>query len=131
MSSEIHRLDGVVLIAAADAATLAEALKLFGVFVAERGARLTPRIAELRDTLRVAAGAQADVYARTSVPQGDPLPVLDHDLLDTTAAAHLLGCTTGNVRDLIRRRVLPARRAGGRWLLAANDVHLRAEHTTT
>lgn len=128
MSAEVRRLDGVVLIAAADAATLAEALKLFGVFVAERGARLTPRIAELRDTLRAAAGDQADVYARTSVPQG-PLPVLDHDLLDTTAAAHLLGCTTGNVRDLIRRRVLPARRAGGRWLLTANDVHLRAEHT--
>lgn len=50
--------------------------------------------------------AQSDVYA----------------LISTSQAAAVLGCTTGNVRDLARRGRLAARRVSGRWAYSLLDV---------
>jgi hypothetical protein len=50
-----------------------------------------------------------------------------YDVLDTAEAAAILGITTNGVRDLARRGVLPAKRAGGRWLYGAHAVVSRAE----
>lgn len=45
-----------------------------------------------------------------------------YDVVETGEAAQLLGCSAANIRDLIRRDRLPARRAGNRWLVSSSAV---------
>jgi hypothetical protein len=54
-------------------------------------------------------------------------PLLPHDLIDSTEAGRILGISGHGARALARRGVLPAYRAGGRWLFPANEVVRRAE----
>jgi hypothetical protein len=54
-------------------------------------------------------------------------PPLPRDLIDSTEAGRILGISGHGARALARRGVLPAYRAGGRWLFPANEVVRRAE----
>lgn len=54
--------------------------------------------------------------------QRDPAQSGLHALIDSSQAAAVLGCTTGNVRDLARRGQLAARRVGGRWAYNGLEV---------
>jgi Helix-turn-helix domain len=54
-------------------------------------------------------------------------PLLPRDLVDSTEAGAILGISGHGARALARRGVLPAYRAGGRWLFPANEVVRRAE----
>lgn len=126
--TDIRAVEGVML-SVRDAKDLADAISHLGALAAERGSRLTARMVDLRTQLLTAiSDGGTDDDARTSVPQGDWMPLSAHDLLDTATAARLLGCTTGNVRDLARRGTLPAHRTGGRWLLEADAVHRHVQH---
>ncbi|GAA1071981.1 helix-turn-helix domain-containing protein [Tsukamurella spumae] len=50
-----------------------------------------------------------------------------YDLLDTAEAGRILGISSDGVRARIRRGRLPAYRAGGRWLVLAEEVVALAE----
>ncbi|ORW02483.1 helix-turn-helix domain-containing protein [Mycobacterium kyorinense] len=98
-----------------------------------RSMRPSPRLADFARRLRKSCAAltPAQENGRNHL-RGvhSELDVSDHaayDLVDTDEAARLLGCSAANVRDLVRRGRLPARRAGNRWLLPARVVVERAE----
>lgn len=50
-----------------------------------------------------------------------------HGLLDTAAAAKVLGITEHGARSLARRGVIPVYKASGRWLFPVAEVVRRAE----
>ncbi|WP_448440399.1 helix-turn-helix domain-containing protein [Mycobacterium paraintracellulare] len=52
----------------------------------------------------------------------EPGDYVRYDVVETDEAAELLGCSAANVRDLIRRDRLPARRTGNRWLVSSSAV---------
>ena len=47
-----------------------------------------------------------------------------HDLLGAEEAAGILGIGTDRMRVLLRTRRLPARKVGGRWVVARQDLAL-------
>ncbi|WP_083198678.1 helix-turn-helix domain-containing protein [Mycobacterium malmoense] len=57
----------------------------------------------------------------------DPSDYARYGLVETDEAARTLGCSTANVRDLIRRGRLPARHVGRRWLVSSRAVVELAE----
>lgn len=126
MSAPPIRVTGAVLLAASDARTITEALDLFARMLALQGSRLTPRLDTLRRELAGASVSDTGDHARTPVPQSNCLPLSAHDLIGSAEVAELLQCTANNARDLARRQVLPAHRAGGRWLFEKDAVRLRA-----
>ncbi|WP_111512240.1 helix-turn-helix domain-containing protein [Mycobacterium kyogaense] len=95
-----------------------------------RTARPSPRVSHLARRIRKSFDslmpAQAN-HLRDVTSGYDPSNPRAYDVLDVSEAAHLLGCTPANVRDLIRRGKLPAHRAGNRWALPARAVVERAE----
>lgn len=120
-----------VLLDPTDAKFLAGALEQFGRVLAERGSRPTPRLEALQRQLsRVSArvsGHDTHVDARIASAQHDSGVHLGYEFIDTARAAEILGVRPDSVRDLARRKTLPAVRAGGRWLYPAAAVVARAE----
>ncbi|MFD6893478.1 helix-turn-helix domain-containing protein [Rhodococcus sp. NPDC060086] len=112
-----------VLLDADDARFLAQVLDATGPVLARGGAKLPPRAVALA---RFLADASADADASAPVP-ADPglvslIPDADPFVDSATAAAHL-GCTTSNIRDLLRRGRLQGVRHNGRWLVDATSLH--------
>ncbi|AFM16989.1 hypothetical protein Mycch_2206 [Mycolicibacterium chubuense NBB4] len=123
----IDRVNGVVL-EAVDAKYLLDALD-----VLLQGRRASPRLADFIDRLRRTAEklspAQENTHATVREIGGphDSGHAGLYDLVDSSEAARILGCTPANVRDLARRGRLPRHRAGGRWLYPARSVAALAE----
>jgi hypothetical protein len=128
----IERIAGTLL-APDDADYVFRALKLLSELLGKQGSRPTPRLAEvtakLGKTVAQAdvSGRKTDATARNQGPQADSSDDFGYALISSAEAANILGCSPGNVRDLRRRGVLPARSSGGRWLYKASDVVRRAE----
>lgn len=126
----IERVEGVLL----SAEDVKYALAAFDVLLTDRrpSARLDQFIGQLRKTVaRVSdTGALSDVDARKIGAHHVSADTARYDLVDTAEAASILGCTASNVRDLVRRKVLPAYSAGGRRLIPAAAVVSRAERRT-
>ncbi|MDV7101658.1 helix-turn-helix domain-containing protein [Gordonia amicalis] len=120
-----------VLLGVDDARVLSEALDVFVGVLAERGSQPTAKLDDLRRRLSRAntrvSTENTRVHARQVAPQPDSGVHLGYELIDTARAAAILGITPDGVRDLARRGVLPAVRAGGRWLLASSAVVARAD----
>lgn len=96
---------------------------------AARVGRPSARVDDLIRRLRRAAGPSEDANeaAKGKRPQPDPGHLRVHDLVDTAHAARIIGCSTANVRYLRARGVLPAHRAGSRFLFPAQPVVEYAE----
>lgn len=123
----IERLSGIVL-DVVDAQYLVEALD--ALLVDRRpSARLVQFISQLRKSVAKSgvSGQNAGVDARLVGVQEDSAHYALYDVVDTCEAAAILGITANGVRDLARRKALPAHRAGGRWLFPAAAVVARAE----
>ena len=129
MRPEVQQLDHAVLLSPAAVRTVVAGLRALEQLGRTRGARLTPALQAICAQLDEAAAptdAGTDAHASTSVPAAPWLPLSSHDLLSSEEAAAVLGCSPSNVRDLLRRGVLPGHRTGGRWLLERDAVQLRA-----
>jgi excisionase family DNA binding protein len=129
MRPDVQRFDHAVMLSPAAVRTVVAGLRALEQLGRTRGARLTPALQAICAQLDEAAAptdAGTDAHASTSVPAAPWLPLSAHDLLSSEEAADLLGCSPGNVRDLLRRGALPGHRTGGRWLLEREAVQLRA-----
>jgi hypothetical protein len=127
----VEPISGIVL----NAADAEYVLSAFGALLKDRrpSARLADFIGRLRRAVKTGdSRPDSDVStgesARKLGVQPDSAHTAPYDLLDTGQAAAILDISGNGVRDLIRRQVLPAHRAGGRWLLPAAPVVARAEH---
>lgn len=128
----IERVSGVLL-DHADASYLAEAMHQ--VFGAMASCGLTPRPAWVSAQQKLAkacvgaseSGRDTHADAREVGAQQDSTHTALYDLVDTNEAAKILGCTAANVRDLRRRKRIPAHHAGGRWVYPAAVIVARAE----
>lgn len=127
MNSPPLRVTNAVLITAADARIVAEAIELLGGLLRPQGSKLTPAIRQLADRL-AAAGRDADVTPGVTSLASLPIDGHDdgHDLLTANAAAAMLGVTPGAVRALAVRGTLRAHRLGDRWLFDGESVRERA-----
>lgn len=131
----IERVDGVLL-DAHDVDVVVRALDLLHGLLPHTGrmpnAKLRAVTEQLRKTGAKLASWPADtgVRARMQGAEADSGHDAWHAVLDTTAAAQILGITPNGARDLARRGTLPARQAGGRWLFDAAAVVQRAESTS-
>ncbi|SOX53703.1 DNA-binding protein [Mycobacterium ahvazicum] len=127
----IERVAGT-LITPDDADYVLRALQLLTDLLGKQGSRPTPRLAAVTD--RIAKTVVSTDVSRPNVsgnvrnPRVQPNSGDDtgYALIDTAAAARILGCTPGNVRDLRRRGVLSGYRVGGRWAYPAEAVMRRA-----
>ena len=122
----IQRLGGVV-VSDDDARTLLDALTVFRSVLLRQGSRPTAKLDSLHARLVAAVGdSETGAGARVPDGRGGSAASFAHELLDSDAAAQLLGCTAANVRDLARRGALPGRRVGGRWVFPVRAVVDRA-----
>jgi excisionase family DNA binding protein len=128
----ITQLTGVFL-DRSEAMYVSRALELLAALLAEKRSQPTPRLQQVTAKLRKSAesGSTATPNGRKKLPlraSADSGPDDQGYATVTTAeAARILRCRERNTRDLIRRGQLPARRAGGRWLIDAAAVERRAE----
>lgn len=128
----IQRFTGILL-DVDEAAYIARALELLAQLLAERRSQPTPRLAAVTARLtKTAENGSAATHngsnRGSSTPsRHDSRHHLDYALISTRDAAAQLETGERNIRDLIHRGRLPARRAGGRWLVDAAAVELRAE----
>lgn len=92
-------------------------------------ARLAVVTAKLRKTTETAGDSTQSVSetARQFAAQRDSLDDPAHATLGTGDAARILGITPNAARDLARRRRIPARHTGTRWLFDAAAVIVEAE----
>lgn len=75
--------------------------------------RCVPRgVLEVRNILRLASS----IGSETETAETD----LDHDLIDSNEAAHILGCSRRWIWDI--RADLEGRKYGGRWLFPRSHV---------
>lgn len=112
-----------------DAAFLAAALRTLVELTARSGGRPVARVHELERQLS-AASAVKHSAAGTSERPGRPVPQLwEPQLIETSTAATLLGCSERNVRALAARGTLTAHRIGGRWFVDPADVEARSNRT--
>ncbi|WP_280484154.1 helix-turn-helix domain-containing protein [Nocardia farcinica] len=120
----MQRIEGVAL-SDDDAAELVAALDALERLAAARGARLSPRLVELRRGLSALAeirvSARADV--RIGVAEVAEALTVDMGAVDTATAAQALGITPDGVRYLCRSGRLPAYRRAGRWWINAAELH--------
>lgn len=94
--------------------------------IAQPSARVTDITRRLRRTVDAASGG-ANGSAKGRALQPNPGEIRAHDLLTAGEASTILGCSTSNVRYLRHKGLLPAHRAGSRWLYPAATVVARAE----
>ena len=124
-----------VMLGVDDATELLRVIAAYEQVLAETNRQASPRLRAVRDHLSRAASrvptSNTHADARKQALQPDSGVDHAHELLDTAQSAAILGITADAVRDLARRRRLPARKVGGRWLLAAGPVLERAERRRT
>lgn len=124
-----------VLLGADDAREVLRVIAAYERALAETRRQPSLRLTSLRNKLSRATSRvptrDTHVDARKQAAQPDSGVDHAHELFDTAQAAAVLGITSDAVRDLARRGRLPARKAGGRWLLAARAVVDRAERRHT
>ena len=134
---------GAVLLEPAEVADVVRALDLLadalGRLRDHRGnpapAVPTPRLAAITERLRKASpnaddSPQTDSGSvRVFASQQVPVDARGHAaVMGTGAAARTLGVTPGAVRDLARRRRIPATYTGTRWQFDAAAIVFLAEH---
>lgn len=125
-----ERLDAIVL-TDSEIRYLLDVLTETQTALAKHGIRRSPRADAFIDRLRRVS--TPPTRQGHSVDAPDPAQGSEshhprrHDLLDSAEAGRILGIGSDGVRALCRRGSLPAYRAGGRWLLLAEDVVRRAE----
>lgn len=123
----IGRVSGILL-EPSDARYLVDALDAL-----LRDRRPSPQLSQFVDRLRrtvAKAGASEQITvvdAREVGAQSDSGHYAPYDVLDTGEAAAILGITANGVRDLARRKSIPAHRAAGRWLYPAASIVALAE----
>ncbi|WP_373938514.1 helix-turn-helix domain-containing protein [Rhodococcus qingshengii] len=125
--TEIRRIDGVVL-SNEDARDLADALVMFTHVLRQVGSKAGPKVIRLRSQLLTAVGV-SKTASSASLSEGVAADGrrLRHDLISTTEAGAILGCSAANVRDLAKRGRLDGQLVGGRWLVTAESVRQRRE----
>ena len=125
-----ERLDAIVL-TDSEIRYLLDVLTETQAALAKHGIRRSPRADAFIDRLRRVCAPvtrQEHSAGATDPAQGDEShDPRRHDLLDSAEAGRILGIGSDGVRALCRRGSLPAYRAGGRWLILAEDVVRRAE----
>ncbi len=87
---------------------------------------VTERLARACETARRATPAASNV-ASSAVADPPPPDDSPYEWITSVEAARILGCTPANVRDRAGRGTLPARRAGGRWVLPAAAIEWIAQ----
>ena len=103
-------------------------LRLLASNMASRDGAVPANVLVLRGLLdRVVAGAAvadrlptAEVLGSVGSLAGGPAVTLED--MEIREAARALGCGQRNVRDLVARGALPARKSGGRWLIDPLDL---------
>lgn len=123
-----------VLLDIDDATFVARALAhLLAEINADKGrvasARLTAVADRLRKACEIARRTTPNVSRGASSTLAEPETPDDasYEWITSVEAARILGCTPANVRDRARRGTLPARRAGGRWVLPAAAIERAAQ----
>lgn len=118
-----------VYLDAADAGLIVQLIDAFGTHQRNTGGRpLHGRVLALRAELSRPNARVSDLAQNVSSNvspvgvQRDPVQSGLYALIDSSQAAAILGCTTGNVRDLARRGQIAARRVAGRWAYNGLDV---------
>lgn len=120
----MQRIEGVAL-SDDDAAELVAALDALERLAAAHGARLSPRLVDLRRGLSALAETRASARADARIGVAEVADALTVDMgaVDTATAARALGITSDGVRYLCRSGRLPAYRRAGRWWINAAELH--------
>lgn len=127
----INRIEGLIL-DPDSAEFLVRALEMLAQHLKGRGALPSQKLVAMTEQLRSGAITGA---TRPNTGDGNSFDVGSRDsshapwhaILDSRRAAKILGITPNGARDLARRGVLPAQRAGREWLFDAAAVIRRAE----
>ncbi|MDK8800412.1 helix-turn-helix domain-containing protein [Corynebacterium coyleae] len=104
-----------VILDATDAQSLARTIFAAADLATRHGARIDPRVLNLATDLISATGQTEPVYVEAEEH-------IEHEQIDTTTAAAMLGCTGRNVRALAAQKRLPGTKNGGQWWFNRNDV---------
>lgn len=104
-----------VVLATEDAREIAAAIFAAADLASRHGARIRPRTLSLATDLASAAGTPETHHIEIEEH-------LEHEQIDTTTAAALLGCTDRNVRALAANKHLPGVKNGGQWRFNRSDV---------
>lgn len=117
-----------------DAQFVARALAhLVGEIDRDRGRVASARLTAVAERVRRACenasrtAGSASRGASSALAEPEPPDHGPYDWITAAEAARVLGCTPSNVRDRARRGTLPARRAGGRWVLPAAAIERAAQ----
>lgn len=117
----MQRLRGVAL-TDEEAAEIAAALDALARLAADRGARLSPRLVEIRRGLTGAPHAITHPDMRTGAEEVLGAFTLSQGVVDTATAATALGLTPDGVRYLYRAGRLPATWSAGRWWIDTDTL---------
>lgn len=104
-----------VAIPYADARRLAETVFALADFCRRRGQRVNPGIMKL-------AGEIVSICGNPEPPPHVDEETVEHEQIDVSAAAEILGCSTRNVRTLADRKRLPGWKQQGKWWFNRDDV---------
>ncbi|WP_235849654.1 helix-turn-helix domain-containing protein [Mycolicibacterium doricum] len=122
-----------VLLDAEEADYVARALDLLARLLAGQRSHPAARLAAVTAKLRKSTDKTGDSTqsvsesAREFAAQRDSMHDPAYATMGTGDAARILGITPNGARDLARRRRIPARRTGTRWLFDAAAVIVEAE----
>lgn len=112
---------GGVVLTAEDARDLAAALFAAQDLAGRHGAHLKSNV--------LLIAAELSSIRGTTEPA---LPALEHSVvyeqIDADTAAHIMGCSPRNVRDLAARGRIPGIKRGGRWWFNADDVEVHRDY---
>ncbi|WP_278262727.1 helix-turn-helix domain-containing protein [Nocardia sp. AG03] len=126
--AECVRLGEYVALGPRPAREVAAALNLAAQLAARAGLPpLPPRLVRLADLL---AGSDSGSTVLPVAPESAHSAAM-LDPIGTTEAAALLGTTTSAVRQRLRRRTLPGRRVGGRWMVDRLELTHHLERNRT
>ena len=64
---------------------------------------------------------------KTERPLEDVSEYVQHEQIDTSTAAEIMGCTPRNIRYLIDRRIITGEYRAGRWWVSRSEVECRAQ----
>ena len=106
-----------VLLAVDDARHLAEAVYRLHALAPRHGGRVNPSLLTLAAQISSATGTPEPHELATNEP-------IEHELIDATTAAELLGCSPRNVRKLADTGKLPGNKIGNRWQFIRDDVEV-------
>lgn len=121
MARVLHLPAGGVVLDAADATDLARAVLAAQEMASRRGAYFKPRILVLAAELTSLAGDP-------EVARVEDDEHVEYEQIDADTAAHLLGCSPRNVRDLAARGRIPAVKRAGRWCFNRDDILVHRDY---